>query len=319
MGWRTICIVLASVARARIHVAVLLVLHGGAVLLGCGGSATTGVTAPTVAAARCQPSFDHSPQSLGPQGGTGSIAVSVARECPWSASSSAAWLAITSGAQGQGDGSIAFKAEPNPDALARTGSVLIGAERVEVAQQPAPCRFEVSHPDLTIAAAGAALPIQVHTQAPCEWSSSSPIPWARAVPTSGRGSSSLSLTVDANDGIGRAAVVVVAGERLSLTQAAALPPSQPPPAPTPPTPVPPVPVPAPKVELSGSVSGLSGKCDNLRFTVAKTVVTTNRDTEFRGGSCERLDNGDKVDVTGLRQADGSVAASDVRQRDDDHD
>jgi hypothetical protein len=67
------------------------------------------------------------------------------------------------------------------------------------------------------------------------------------------------------------------------------------------------------VELSGSISGLSGRCDNLRFTVAKTVVTTNRDTRFRGGSCERLDNGDKVEVTGLRQADGSVAASEVRQ------
>jgi hypothetical protein len=319
--WRRICKSLVSVTRVRIHL--LLALHCG-VLLGCGGSATTSVTAPTAAAARCQPSFDQSPRSFGPEGGTGSIAVSVARECAWSASSGTGWLAITSGAQGQGDGSIVFRAEPNPDPLSRSGAVLIGQGRVEVAQQPAPCRFEVSHPDLAIASTGTALQIQVRTQAPCEWSSSSSVPWARSAPASGRGSASVSLTVDANNGAGRTAVLAVAGERLSLTQAGTQSPPAPPPVPAPaPTPVPPPPPvpappapppPSPDVELNGSVEGLSGRCVNVRFTVAGTVVTTSRDTKFKGGSCADLENGDKVEVKGRKQADGSVAADDVRRR-----
>ena len=97
-----------------------------------------------------------------------------------------------------------------------------------------------------------------------------------------------------------------------------------PPVPAPPTPVPPAPAPAipepphraratsQQWSSAGRLSGLES--DNLRFTVAKTLVTTNLNTEFKGGSCSHLDNGDKVDVTGLRQADGSVAASEVRQR-----
>ena len=331
IGWRRICKSLVSVTRVRIHLALLLALHGGAVLLGCGGSATTSVTAPTAAGARCQPSFDRSPQSFGPEGGTRSIAVSVARECPWSASSGAVWLAITSGAQGQGDGSIVFRAAPNPNPLSRSGAVLIGEGRVEVAQQPAPCRFEVSHPDLAIASLGAALQIRVRTQAPCEWSSSSPVPWASAAPISGSGSANVSLTVDANNGAGRTAVVVVAGERLTLTQTGAQSPPPPPPVPTPvpppppaptpvppPAPVPPPPAPAPpgpeEVELKGSVEGLSGRCLNVRFTVAGTVVTTSRDTRFKGGSCADLENGDRVDVKGQKQPDGSVAADEVRRR-----
>jgi hypothetical protein len=68
------------------------------------------------------------------------------------------------------------------------------------------------------------------------------------------------------------------------------------------------------VELNGSVQGLSGKCVNVRFTVAGTVVTTSRDTKFKGGSCADLENGDKVEVKGLKQADGSVAADEVRRR-----
>ena len=206
--------------RANSRGAAVCDLTGGAALFGCGGSATTTVTAPTAAAARCQPSFDRAPQSFGPEGGTGSIAVTVARECPWSASSGVVWLAITSGAQGQGDGTIAFKAEPNPAPLSRSGAVLIGDGRVEVAQQPAPCRFDVSHPDLTIVPAGAAIEIQVRTQAACEWSSSSPVPWATTAPASGRGSASVILTVEANNSVGRVAVIEVAGERMSLTQAA---------------------------------------------------------------------------------------------------
>ena len=317
---------LASVTRARIHAVLLFAISGGAALFGCGGLATTTVTAPTAAAARCQPNFDRAPQSFGPEGGTGSIAVTVARECPWSASSGVVWLAITAGAQGQGDGTIAFKAEPNPAPLSRSGAVLIGDGRVEVAQQPAPCRFDVSRPDLTIVPAGAAIEIQVRTQAACEWSSSSPVPWATTAPASGRGSAGVILTVEANNSVGRVAVIEVAGERMSLTQAAVQGPTPQPPSPAPsppapspspvPTPVPPAPpapAPAPEVQLTGSISGLSGRCDNLRFTVSKTVVTTNGDTKFKGGSCAHLKNGDKVDVTGRRQVDGSVAATEVRQ------
>jgi hypothetical protein len=62
---------------------------------------------------------------------------------------------------------------------------------------------------------------------------------------------------------------------------------------------------------------LSGRCPTLRFTVENTVVTTDDDTKFRGGKCGDLENGDEVEIRGIRLSDGSVAASEVRRGNDD--
>ena len=94
---------------------VLLAATAGLTTVACGGSATTSVSAPSPTAIRCQPTLDASPRSFGPQGGTSAISVSVARECQWSVSSGAVWVAVTSGAQGQGDGTVNVRIDPNPD------------------------------------------------------------------------------------------------------------------------------------------------------------------------------------------------------------
>jgi Domain of unknown function (DUF5666)/Putative binding domain, N-terminal len=74
------------------------------------------------------------------------------------------------------------------------------------------------------------------------------------------------------------------------------------------------------VQFEGSVSGLSGTCPALTFTVRGRTVRTNGSTDFRGGSCSALRNGDNVDVRGTTQPDGSVLASRVdRENDDDDD
>ena len=54
----------------------------------------------------------------------------------------------------------------------------------------------------------------------------------------------------------------------------------------------------------------------MRFTLPGSVVTTNKDTRFRRGSCDDLESGDRVDVKGRRQADGSVVAKEVERRGD---
>ena len=52
----------------------------------------------------------------------------------------------------------------------------------------------------------------------------------------------------------------------------------------------------------------------MRFTLPGSLVTTNKDTKFRRGSCDDLESGDRVDVKGRRQADGSVLAKEVELR-----
>jgi hypothetical protein len=327
------------VARIRLHLLFLVTATAGLISIGCGGSTTTSVSAPSPTATRCQPAFDSSPRSFGPAGGTTAISVTVARECQWSVSSGAAWVAVTSGAQGQGDGTVNVRIDPNPDPVARSGALLIADTRVEVAQQGEACRFEVIGPEPMLAATAAVAQLQIRTHPACDWSTASEVPWASLSPGSGRGTATVSLTVGENTGTGRSGVVVVAGQRVTLTQAAApapspapappappapAPPAPPPPSPTPPpppAPPPPPPPPGGDVELDGRAQALSGACPNMRFTLAGTLVTTNKDTKFRRGSCDDLESGDRVDVKGRRQPDGSVLAKELelKRGGDDYD
>src|SRR5687767_1816839 len=76
---------------------------------GCGSTAETSinVTGPNVT--RCQPTLSSPSTSYGPSGGTGTVAVAVERECAWTASASAPWIVLTSGQQGQGEGTVSYR------------------------------------------------------------------------------------------------------------------------------------------------------------------------------------------------------------------
>jgi hypothetical protein len=63
------------------------------------------------------------------------------------------------------------------------------------------------------------------------------------------------------------------------------------------------------VQLEGQVSGLTGACPSLMFTVSGTTVVTVASTI--DGSCAHIVNGAAVQVSGMRQTDGFVTASEV--------
>jgi hypothetical protein len=65
-------------------------------------------------------------------------------------------------------------------------------------------------------------------------------------------------------------------------------------------------------EIAGSVGGLKGSCPAVSFGVNGFSVTTSSATVFEGGACSSLKSGDKVTVKGLKQTDGSVAATTVK-------
>ena len=301
----------------------------------CGSSTSTSVTSPSTVGARCQPSFDGSPRSFAANGGTGNVAVTVPRECSWSAASAAPWVTITSGSSGQGDGTLAFRVDGNPDPVGRNGAIAIGDGRVEIAQQPGACRFDVAVPIDSIAAEGGRFEIRVQAHDVCSWTAASDSPWASVNPAAGRGAGTVSVTVAPNTGATRTGFVTAAGVRMPLTQAAAqapppspAPPTPPVPAPTPapaptptppppppPSPAPPPPAPTPvDVELNGRVSNLAGACPLLTFVVEGVPVVTTSQTTFKKVSCDRLESGDRVRVKGLRIGDGPVDAREVEKR-----
>jgi len=66
-------------------------------------------------------------------------------------------------------------------------------------------------------------------------------------------------------------------------------------------------------EIEGSLGGLKGTCPSVQFGVNGFAVTTSPPTTFEGAACSALKSGDKVTVKGLKQADGSVAATSVKK------
>ena len=70
-------------------------------------------------------------------------------------------------------------------------------------------------------------------------------------------------------------------------------------------------------ERRGVVSGLSGTCPTLAFTLGTLRVTTTGSTYFKEGACATVSNGMSVEVNGQPQADGSLVAVLVKQRDND--
>jgi hypothetical protein len=65
-------------------------------------------------------------------------------------------------------------------------------------------------------------------------------------------------------------------------------------------------------ELSGVISGSTGTCPAVVFTVQSTKVTVNTSTTYPHTSCaDATKNGARVEVTGTKQTDGSVLATHV--------
>jgi hypothetical protein len=69
---------------------------------------------------------------------------------------------------------------------------------------------------------------------------------------------------------------------------------------------------AASIEVSGRISGLSGSCPALSFTVSGRLVRTNAATDF-DQRCDRIENGDNLAVTGVDQPDNSLVAVRVRR------
>lgn len=68
------------------------------------------------------------------------------------------------------------------------------------------------------------------------------------------------------------------------------------------------------VTVDGRVAAVSGTCPTLTFAVSDVTVTTSASTTVSGGSCAQIVNGVDVHATGTRQADRSIAATQVTIR-----
>ncbi len=312
-------------------------------IIGC-TSSTTALVTPT--ASKCQVEVSNTTSAFAHEGGSGTLSISAARDCTWTVAANASWVSLGSDNTGQGEAVLPYTVAANPTPVPRSAALVVAASELPVSQAGAPCRFAINRDRDTIAAAGGRLAVTVSTLTGCSWNASSGAPWIAVA--SGRSASAsglVELSVAANAGTARIGQVTIAGQAYTVAQdaapAAPVEPAPPPPAPSPgpapppapspgpapaptPTPTPPpasppAPAPSTPVEFDGRAFFVSGRCPDLRFMVQGTIVVTDRDTNFRRGSCDHLSFGDRIEGRGFRESDGTVRATSIelKKKDDD--
>jgi len=82
----------------------------------------------------CTNSLSPTSASVSPNGGNGAVSVSAGAACGWTVSSNSAWITITSGASGSGNGSVGYSVAMN-SGPARSGTLTIAGQTFTVSQR----------------------------------------------------------------------------------------------------------------------------------------------------------------------------------------
>ena len=210
-----------------------------AAVTGCGNSTKVNVAGPSIS--KCGVSISGNSSPAPAAGGTGTLTVSTARECAWSARSESSWIALSS-TEGQGPASLGYAILPNPNGTLRRGTVAVEDQRLEIAQEPAPCRYDVSPLSVDLGAGSGAIELNLVAPGGCGWTTRPSDTWLSAEPSSGAGATTVRLVVALNPGPARTGNVSIGDTTVAVRQAGN---STAPPPPAPPTPAPPRSTPAP--------------------------------------------------------------------------
>ncbi|HYN07393.1 MAG TPA: BACON domain-containing carbohydrate-binding protein [Vicinamibacterales bacterium] len=211
----------------------------GTVLLSVGvnsGAARTGAvtiagqtfSVTQAAAPLCSYSINPASQSVGAVGGGGTITVTTAAGCSWSATTSNSWISVVSGTSGSGNGTATITIASNPGA-ARVGTVTVAGQTYTVNQAaattppppPPNCSYTITPTSQSISAGGATRrTIDVDTSNNCAWTASSNAPWISIRSgASDQGDGAVEYDVSSNPGPARQGTLTVAGHTFTVNQA----------------------------------------------------------------------------------------------------
>jgi hypothetical protein len=229
---------------------------------------------------------------LDPAATEGSTSLSTGGECPWTATSDQGWLSIASATSGTGNAQITYRVSPNDGGVARTAHLAVGTAIFLVQQaavgQPA-CTFDVnpSNP-ITSGAGGGSGTLKVNTASTCAWTASASASWIQVSAAGGTGSGQVDYQIAPNPaGSERTGSISIAGTTLSVTQAGE------------------------PITLKGDVASLSGSCPGVTFVLDGRTVMSSGSTNFKGGNCPKLKNGEAVIVRGMLTSEGTVDATEI--------
>ncbi|MBS1829619.1 MAG: hypothetical protein JST93_30245 [Acidobacteria bacterium] len=184
------------------------------------GSITVGNARFTVSQAAASCSFSLSVTSAQVPRTAGRGTIRVTTNCVWTASSNADWVRITSGATGNGDGTIEYSYDDNPSVSQRTATITAGGRAFTLTQEGVPCTVTVNPTSADFPGDGGNGAIAVTSA--CNWQVSASQNWITITsPASGSGNAAVTYRVAANTSTAaRQAAIVIANQTIVIRQAA---------------------------------------------------------------------------------------------------
>jgi uncharacterized protein (TIGR03437 family) len=187
------------------------------------GSLTATFTLSGGQPATCTYTIDPASQSFSASGGNGVAAVTAGASCAWTAQSNDAWITVSAGASGTGNGTVSYSVTANTTASSRTGTLTIGGETYTVNQTASACSDSLSPTSVSVGSAGITNEVLVIAGDGCPWTAVSNASWiAINSGASGTGNGAVGYTVGANTSTSALiGTLTIAGQTFTVNQAAA--------------------------------------------------------------------------------------------------
>lgn len=154
-------------------------------------------------------------------GGTGSFQMNIDSGCDWTASTASSFVSVTSGASGNGSGTVNFTVEPNFGA-GRTANITVSntlTTRTFQIQQASGCPFSLAESILSFPAAGGPGTVGVVAGGSCSWQGVSSVNWVQVISSTQTGNGTLSISVLPNTtSSSRSTTLTVGAQTLTVTQ-----------------------------------------------------------------------------------------------------
>ena len=196
--------------------------EGRVTAVGPGGAAASSVSNTFAYSVTCAPAISPTSRSISQSSTTGSVTVSAATGCGWTAASNASWISISSGGSGSGNGTVSYSVAANTATTARNGTMTIAGQTFSISQAASGCTYSLTPASRTSPATGESNTAAVTAPTGCSWTAASGASWITITGgTSGSGNGAVSYDIAENTaGAQRTGTMTIAGQSFTVTQMA---------------------------------------------------------------------------------------------------
>lgn len=175
----------------------------------------------TISGILCSYTISPTALSFTSAAGTGTVNVTAANGCSWTATSNDSWITVTSGSTGSGNGAVSYSVTANTGTTQRLGSISIAGQTHNVVQNGvSACTYTISPLNQSFTSSGGTGNVAIATASGCSWSAISNDSWIFiSSGNTGTGSGTVNYSVAVSTSTNqRTGTITVAGQIHTITQ-----------------------------------------------------------------------------------------------------